>query len=293
MYDSPKRGGIMKAEFIAPASLLNDRDVETRAFGYKNYSIGPHFHEFYEMNIVLEGTGIHKIEKSSVYVKKGDVFMIPPNNVHAYNNTGGLEVYHILFSKKMINDNEEVAKKIPGFLQFVEIEPFLRQHISDDCFLHLSPSQLSEIKAEFHFIEDKGRFDTKELLPIKYHTSLKILYHLSFLFYEQLRYKEKNIQFKNNDDIIKLLEYIHLNYSKKITVEILCEISFFSRSSIFRYFKNTFGCTPMEYVNRYRCEKALEMLENNKFSKTYIAQCCGFYDLSHMERTIKHFKDHI
>ena len=53
-------------------------------------------------------------------------------------------------AKKMINDNEEVAKKIPGFLQFVEIEPFLRQHISDDCFLHLSPSQLSEIKAEFH-----------------------------------------------------------------------------------------------------------------------------------------------
>ena len=146
----------MKAEFTSPASLLIDRNVEVRAFGYKNYSVKTHDHEFYEMNIVLEGTGIHKIEDTAVSIKTGDVFVIPPYIGHSYENTGGLEVYHILYSQKIIDLKREEATNVPGFLQLVEIEPYVRQHFSNAYFLHLSYSQLAEIKCEFPFIEDKG-----------------------------------------------------------------------------------------------------------------------------------------
>ena len=92
---------------------------------------------------------------------------------------------------------------------------------------------------------------------------------------------------KYDIEIIKVLEYIHKNYDSKLTIDLLCKKSFLSRSTFIRSFCAVCGCTPIEYVNRYRCKKAAEMMEDTRFSKTEIAHRCGFYDLSHMERTLK------
>ena len=278
-----------KSSFECPESMLSERNLHVRGILYKNYHIPPHHHEFYELNIILGGEGIHKIDEVSVPVKKGDVFLIPPYTVHAYCDTESLDVYHIIFTKKFIDENKEEAISIPGFLQLIEIEPYLRKHISDSCFLHLSSTELSKIKPDILSIEDDGELDKEYLLPLKYHITWKILYYLSFLLDKQLNQSEKSEKTRENEILFKLMEYIHLNYYEKITVEHLCKIALLSRSSLFRVFMNVYKCTPMEYVNRYRCEKAMEMIEKGEVSKTHIAHNCGFYDLSHMERTMKKF----
>ena len=112
------------------------------------------------------------------------------------------------------------------------------------------------------------------------------MYYLSYLLSQQIHEETKDKE-SDSDTILKLLEYIHLNFDEKITVEHLCKISLLSRSSLFRSFYKICECSPMEYVNKYRCKKVLDMLKNKSLSKTEIAHRCGFYDLSHMERTIK------
>jgi len=87
--------------------------------------------------------------------------------------------------------------------------------------------------------------------------------------------------------IIRVLEYIHKNYSEKITIESLCRMAFLSRSTFLRSFKAVCGMSPIEYLNNYRCKKAFELFNSNDYSKTEIAHSCGFYDLSHMERMLK------
>ena len=257
-----------------------------RAFLYTDYSIEPHNHDFYEMNIIVRGKGKHQIESACFDVKAGDVFMIPPMTVHAYFDTEELDVYHILLQKNFIRDNQKESASIPGFLQLVEIEPFLRQHFSTEMFLHLSHSQMIQLKSDLSFIEDNN-FDTEELMPLKNHTAWKILYWFSSLLFKQMYKGDKKFLNKYDIEIIKILEYIHQNYENKITIDLLCKKSFLSRSTFLRSFRNLCEYTPMEYVNRYRCKKALEMIDNTCFSKTEIAHCCGFYDLSHMERTLK------
>ena len=239
------------------------------------------------MNIVVRGKGKHQIESACLDVKAGDVFIIPPMTVHAYFDTEELDVYHILLQKSFIRDNQKESANIPGFLHLIEIEPFLRQHVSHEKFLHLSHGQLIQLKSELNFIEENGAFDTEDLIPLRNHTVWKILYWFSSLLYKQM-YKsdEKNLH-KYDIEIIKILEYIHQNYENKITIDLLCKKSFLSRSTFIRSFRNMCECMPMEYVNRYRCKKALEMIDNACFSKTEIAHRCGFYDLSHMERTLK------
>ena len=65
---------------------------------------------------------------------------------------------------------------------------------------------------------------------------------------------------------------------------------FLSRSTFLRSFKAVCGKSPIEYLNKYRCDKAIEQIDSLDRSKTEIAHKCGFYDLSHMERMLKKYK---
>lgn len=275
----------MNISFHSSAKQTFKEVDQIRAFLYSDYSIEPHNHDFYELNIVLNGKGTHQIENARFEVKAGDVFMIPPMICHAYYDTENLDVYHILLKERFILDNRKELEGVPGFLQFIEIEPLLRQHFPNKRFLHLSYEQMINLKADLNIIEDNGAFDTEELAPLKNHTIWKILYWLSSLLVKQMFNKDT----KSNDDIqiIKSLEYIHKNYDQKITIDLLCEKSFLSRSTFLRRFREMCGCTPMKYVCRYRCGKASDLIKYTDYSKTEISHMCGFYDLSHMEASIK------
>ena len=260
-------------------------EKEIRGFLYSDYSIEYHNHDFYEVNIVLKGEGTQRIENACFRVKTGDVFIIPPMIAHSYYDTKDLDIYHILLKKNFILRNRKEFKDVPGFLQFIEIEPYLRQHFSKEMFLHLNYEHMIKLKADLICIEDNGEFDKKEFYPLKYHTVWKILYRFSYLLLKQMY--EKDTRSDSDIEIIRTLEYIHQNYDKKITIDLLCKISFLSRSTFLRRFERMCGCTPMKYVNRYRCETATDMLKYSAYSKTEIAHMCGFYDLSHMESSIK------
>ena len=268
------------ANFKSPTNLV-------RAFTYTEYSIEPHTHDFYEINIVMSGRGTHKIEKAVFNVKVGDVFVIPPNTVHAYFNTERLEVYHILLKKDFIIKNQLEANLMPGFLKFLEIEPFLRQNSSKSMFLNLNYSQLMEIKNELKFIEDNGAYDKKEISALHNHVAWKIIYYCSYLLHKQIEQSKKSLPNKYEHLIFDTLEYMHQHFSEKITIDSLANRIYLSRSTFLRNFQEICGHSPIEYLNQYRVKKALELSENSTMSKTEIAQFCGFYDLSHMERTLK------
>ena len=258
-----------------------------RAFSYTEYSIEPHTHDFYEMNIVTRGKGMHQIDSSVFSVAVGDVFVIPPMTSHAYYNTEHLEVYHILLKKDFVRSNQAEAESMPGFLQLMEIEPFLRRNCSESMFLHLNPSQLVEIKDELKFIEERGAFDQEAFSALHRHTTWKIIYHLSYLLFKQNE-GEKKVT-KCRQQILDTLEYLHQHFSEKITIDSLAERVYLSRSTFIRSFNAVCGCSPIQHLTKYRTKKALDLLENSVMSKTEIAHFCGFYDLSHMERSIKSY----
>ncbi len=273
--------------YYGSGNLFKKDNQKVRAFLYTDYSIHLHGHNFYEINIVLKGKGIHQIENNRLAVKTGDVFVIPPMIAHAYSHTDSLDVYHIVFHKDFILDNKEESAGIPGYLQFMEIEPFLRQNFSNNMFLHLSPSQLNQLQTELAFIEDNREFDTEDMIPLKHHAVWKIIYWLSALLSRQIAQAKNTDLSKYEYAVIQALEFMHQNYSEKITIETLSQRVFLSRSTFLRSFGQVCGCSPMQYLNNYRCKKSIELAENTNLSKTEIAHSCGFYDLSHMERSLK------
>lgn len=256
-----------------------------RGFVYREYSIEVHNHDFYEINIILSGTGLHQIENGSFTVSVGDVFVIPPNVAHSYSNTQHLDVYHILLKKEFVAEEYQQASRIKGFLQFMEIEPFIRGNSQNRSFLRLSGNDWNDLKKELDLIGD-DRFGEAEYALLKKHVVWKIVLWMSHLLSQQMEESgQQNSRYRR--EIVQALEYIHEHYAEKITIELLCKEVFLSRSTFLRHFQALCHCTPMEYLERYRCRKAEEEMSSSGLSKTALAHSCGFYDLSHMNRMLK------
>jgi AraC-like DNA-binding protein len=262
-------------------------DRAVRAFPYTEYFIDLHSHDFYEVNIVLGGTGVHSIEGAEFEVGRGDVFVIPPMAVHAYENTEHLTVYHILLKKSFLASHLGEFSTVPGFLQLVEVEPFLRQNYSEAMFLRLTESQLSEIQRDLVYIDDGGEYNGEAYEPLRNHTALKILLTLSCYLACQITSGKRSTTVKYRNQILDTLEYIHGHYSDRISIDNLAERVFLSRSTFQRSFYAVCGTTPIQYLNRYRIKKAAELLSLGEMNKTDVAHFCGFYELSHMEKSIK------
>ena len=263
-----------------------EQDAQIRAFTYRNYAVVPHAHEFYEVNIILSGHGVHQIEEKTVEVHAGNVFVIPPDIIHTYRDTHQLDVFHILLRPEFLQRNYAEAASVDGYLLLTEIEPFLRQNASDPHFLQLSQQQLLQIKPDLELLAQNT--PPEKTAPIAVHTMWKLLYLFSGYLKEQV-HTQAPASYKYEWEVLQMLEYIHQHYHEKITIERLCGESFLSRSTCLRSFQAICGCTPLQYIQNYRRKKATELLQNGEQSKSGIAQACGYYDQSHMKRALRPF----
>ena len=80
--------------------------------------------------------------------------------------------------------------------------------------------------------------------------------------------------------------YIEANWDQPITIEALVAATGVSTRTLFRTFKQSRNCSPLEFARRIRLDKARAMLEapETESSVTEIAFACGFGDLSRFSR---------
>ncbi|MFC3746147.1 helix-turn-helix domain-containing protein [Paenibacillus sp. GCM10012306] len=76
-----------------------------------------------------------------------------------------------------------------------------------------------------------------------------------------------------------VLDYIHTNYSNKITLEYLTKCAHLNRVSLNHMFQERCGCTAMGYLLSHRLKVAGELLTHTGMSLNEIARATGFeYD---------------
>lgn len=82
-------------------------------------------------------------------------------------------------------------------------------------------------------------------------------------------------------------QYIQDNLCRNLSVEELSEKACMSQPHFFRCFKNTFGVSPVEYVNQQRIEMAKNLLVRSDKSLTEICYETGFNNTSYFSRLFK------
>jgi AraC-like DNA-binding protein len=81
-----------------------------------------------------------------------------------------------------------------------------------------------------------------------------------------------------NDDLLKVINFLHHNYMHKIEVSELASIAQMSESNLYVYFRSQFGTSPIAYLNHYRLTLASDLLKQTESPISEISEQVGFTD---------------
>lgn len=81
-----------------------------------------------------------------------------------------------------------------------------------------------------------------------------------------------------NDDLLKVINFLHHNYMRQIEVSELAAVARMSESNLYVCFRNQFGTSPIAYLNHYRLTLASDMLKQTERPIATIAEQVGFTD---------------
>ncbi len=87
-----------------------------------------------------------------------------------------------------------------------------------------------------------------------------------------------------NNTADKIAEFIQKNYRFNISIDLLCKRFSFSKNHIINLFKESFGQTPISYLNLVRLKRAEELLITTSEPIESISLNCGYQNYSHFYR---------
>ena len=229
-----------------------------------------HWHEEAEILWVTEGAMELVVDGISIFAFKNTVVLIPPNLLHsAYRHEG----QKCTFSSFVFHP-DFIASKNEDIIQKEQLEPFLENTFTVSYVMHGTDRKCTTVQELIGTLKQHclGERPYRELF-IK-----GCLYQL--LFY--LLQKEEKHRIKSSADYIcderkkKILSFIESSYQHPLTLQELADSVSLSKEQFCRFFKHSFRSTPLQYLNRYRLDRSLELLRDPSLSVTEIALACGF-----------------
>lgn len=91
----------------------------------------------------------------------------------------------------------------------------------------------------------------------------------------------------NSNRMQYVLHYIQEHLLEKIAIDELSRKAYLSRNMFFKWFKEQFGITPLDYITRERIRLARQLLSDKRNTVTSVSQQCGFSDVNYFIRAFK------
>lgn len=248
----------------------------------KQFEFQLHRHDEYELNLIMNAKGAKRIVGDHIEIIDDlELVFIGPSLHHAWIThqckSEAITEVTIRFHKDLIG--EKLLKRH----QFSFIKKMLENAESGIFF---SKENIQGVVSRILNLKGKsGLGSVLELFSILHDLSvsrdMKILSDSTF-------FKEKFSH--SNKRMARVVEYMHENYHKQITLAEVSEITNMPMASFSRFIKKNTGKTFVETVNEIRLGHASKMLINTNFNVAEIAYKCGFNNISNFNRIFKRKK---
>ena len=249
---------------------------------YKHDSVAPHSHEFWELVIILSGTGTHVTKRQRYPIVAGDVFLVRPSQVHGYEEKKDLRLVNILFDKKRLELPLYDIREMPGFHTVFTLTPKRRARDDGKSFLHLSAETLARVEALVDSLDRELRERAPGFQFMASTLFMQILGHLCRCFSQKEAHDSQSLLLLG-----KVISHIEGSYAEAISLEDLCATAHMSKSTLLRHFRRALGCSPIGYLVRVRITKASELLRQARLSTTQVAFRAGFSDSNYFSRQFR------
>lgn len=250
-----------------------------------------HTHDFYEINMVTDGVGTHRLATRDIATRRGDVFVIPPHMKHGYAGHRDLTVYHILLSRRFTDILAPWLESMPSYRLLFNVEPLLRGRTDTAFYIQAADLPFAQIEPYLALIGDCLR---PAAAPVA--ESAQVAHTLSLiarLCSAADRAAASGWESLSEQVVLSVLDgldYIEHHCAETVDFSALARQSACSYSTWLRRFKEITGRTPAAYQTVCRLNKAATLLLTTSDTLLEIALTCGFYDTSHFIRTFVKFR---
>lgn len=241
-----------------------------------------HWHEELEFVKVSEGEALVEESSEKYTVKAGSGFFINSEVLHA--------VWPAIPETCKLHSLVFKPRLVAGGLESVFWQKYLQPLINDQSKKTLIlESEIEWQNTAISLIEDAWQTMAKE--PPGYEFKLRnILSELVFIFTQQMSASPRHLSEKEQRDetrIKKMLSYIQNNYSEPLSCAVIAQSAMISESECLRCFRSTIGIAPIQYLKRFRIQKAADFLAESSLSVSEVAERCGFMEMSYFAKSFK------
>ena len=229
-----------------------------------------HDHNYSEIAVIISGPARHVLDGENVPVSAGDVLIVHPGAVHAYDETAEMEIVNLIFDPSRLSLPQLDGYSLP---LFGKIFPDAKNlYHSANPAAHLNPEDLAETVRMIRKLED----ELKNPLPGKLFLCLALF--MEIIAYLSRKSGEQNSARQANFRIGDAIRYMNRHYAEPVELKKLAKIANMSERSFFRHFHVSAGCSPVEYLLKIRLQHGCDLLINGNASIAEIAAECGFCD---------------
>ncbi len=230
--------------------------------------LAPHWHERMEIWHVRSGQMVISCDRDIFEVSQGDILVVNPGQVHS------CRVNQIPCAIDcMIFDLNGLLTHRPG-----EIDTLIRSVRTGTIrFRHIVHN---------HRLLQQIITQIMECTPAESWSSMRVnglLFQLLSILSEKYVSTEDYAVPRHLQEVGSLLEYIHTQFARELTLEKLAEKACMTPTYFCRWFKAAVGESPMAYVTTVRINKAYELLMAG-FRVTDACHRVGISDLNSFTR---------
>lgn len=237
-----------------------------------------HRHDCIEIVYILSGSGNHQVNGASYEVCGGSMLFINYNQTHSFHIKEKMTYFNILIKPEAVSEkiiNAENAFEILSLTAFED----LRSADTSCSFMKFDGEErfkienvINEMEAEFNRKNSGYKAVLKGYLTVL----------LSYIFRHMLPHAD-------NFDVIPydITEYISKHFQEKLSLEELSKKCFYSPKYFSHIFKQCYGITVTEYIQKIRIEEGKRLLRETLISVDEISRIIGYDD---SVRFYKYFK---
>lgn len=238
-----------------------------------------HFHEDYELCLTLNVRGKRILGNLVEDFTEKDLVITTPNVLHCYKRDDAFlnvrcEVVVIQFPKELpswgIFDTDQLrnirnllCQPAPGLKFSEETAEAVRERL-----LRLPRTEGFEaVQLFFGILHELACADRTQVELIGVQSSDSTLPH--------------------SRRINKIVQFVEKNYHHKISLEDVGELVGMSASSVSRFFKQRTRHNFWDYLNRFRIDRAAQMMIETEHTISEISYACGFNNISNFNRVFR------
>lgn len=245
-----------------------------------------HFHNAYEIALILKGTGRRIVGDSIENFSDGDLTILAPNLPHAN------------YSDKKYHE-KATSTRVHAIVVYFEPDWVTDVHVHSKDFARLK-TLLNELKRGIRLIDHTHETVTNLILSLKNADGLQstiiLLQILDTISRSNSYISLASPGYSNSYDehnIIKIhnvYKHVMENFTKKITLDEIAAVAFMTAPAFCKYFKSKTNKTFTNFVNEIRIGYACQLLIEGRLDIASVCYQCGFSNFTSFNENFRHFK---